>query len=94
MSDNQNTNYCYGPPFTLEGILSPQQSQFHIYKQGWADFNRIQAYNSNVSTLRTTTGDSNLTYYQYVSYAERDSFRIGQYLHQRQYPNFNWNSIN
>ena len=29
----------------------------------------------------------------YVSYAERDSFRQGQFLHQRIYPTSNWNSV-
>jgi hypothetical protein len=68
MSDNN----CYGPPFSLNGILTIQQSQFYIYKKAWADFNRVQAF---------------------ISYAERESFRIGQYLHQQQYPNSNWNSV-
>ena len=84
---------CYGPPFSLNGILTIQQSQLQIYKDAWATFDRIQTFNSNISTLRTTGKASNSTYYVFISYAERDSFRIGQYLHQQQYPTSNWNSV-
>ena len=83
---------CFGPPFITNGFLSLNQSQLTIYKKGWDDFNRIQSYNSNVSTLRSK-GNKNLTYYTYTSYAERQSFRTGQYLHQQEYPTVSWNSI-
>lgn len=83
---------CFGPPFITNGLLSINQSQLYIFKQGWSNYNRIQSYNSNVSTLRSS-GTTNLMYYTYVSYAERESFRTGQYLHQQQYPNQNWNSV-
>lgn len=91
MSANQ-TN-CYGPPFTLNGILALQQSQLRMYKQGWANFDRIQLINSNVSTLHGNKTGLDSNYYTFISYAERESFRIGQYLHQQQYPNSNWNSV-
>lgn len=88
-----NLTNCYGPPFTLNGILTIQQSQLYIYKQGWADFDRIQSYNSNISTLHGNGKALTSNYYTFVSYAERNSYRTGQYLHQQQYPNSNWNSI-
>lgn len=93
MSGNQTNTNCYGPPFSLNGILTIQQSQLHIYKKAWADFNRIQGINSNVSTLHGDGIGLDSNYYTFISYAERDSFRIGQYLHQQQYPNSNWNSV-
>jgi hypothetical protein len=83
---------CFGAPFITNGFLSLNQSQLSIYKKGWDDFNRIQSYNSNVSTLRSE-GNKKLTYYTYISYAERQSFRTGQFLHQQEYPTVSWNSI-
>jgi hypothetical protein len=87
------SNNCYGPPFSLNGILTIQQSQLSVYKQAWANFDRIQLYNSNISSLRSTGTAKDSNYYVYISYAERDSFRIGQFLHQQQYPNSNWNTV-
>lgn len=84
---------CYGPQFTLNGILSINQSQLQIYKQAWADYNRIQAYNSNISTLHGSGTGINSNYYMFVSYAEKNSFRNGQYLHQQQYPTSNWSVV-
>jgi len=84
---------CYTVPFSLSNILTIQQSQLQIYKQAWYDFERIQNFNSNISTLHGDGLGSNSNYYTFVSYAERESFRIGQYLHQQQYPTSNWNSV-
>jgi AICAR transformylase/IMP cyclohydrolase PurH len=89
MSDNN----CYGPPFSLNGILTIQQSQLYIYKKAWSDFRRIQAYDSNISTLRSSGKAKDSNYYVFLTFAERDSFRIGQFLHQQQYSNSNWNSV-
>jgi len=84
---------CYGPQFTLNGISNVNQSQLQIYKQAWGDYDRIQLYNSNVSTIHGNGTNTKATYYMYVSYAEKNSFRNGQFLHQQQYPNSNWSSV-
>ncbi len=62
------------------------------YKTYWNVFERIQAYNSNVSTLRAG-GDLGLTYYQFVNTEERTEFTYGQILHVKRYPNSNWNAV-
>lgn len=62
------------------------------YKANWATFERIQAYNSNVSTGRAA-GDLGLTYYQFVDTEERTNFLYGQMLHTKRYPNSNWNAV-
>ena len=80
------------PCFDLSGILCVNQSQRFIYQQAWRDYTRIQLYNSNVSTLHFQ-GVSNIPYYQYVSYAEKQSFNQGQLLHTQVYPNRNWNTV-
>ena len=84
--------YCGFPTFDLSGILCVNQSQKIKYNKGWDDYNRIQSYNSNISTLRYD-GAINLRYYTYLSYAERESFRTGQFLHSQVYPISNWNSV-
>lgn len=86
------SNFCSSFPFDLSGILCLNQSQKLIYQQAWATFDRIQGYNSNVSTLRGL-GNTTLTYYTYISYSEREAFRNGQYLHAQVYPNGNWNTV-
>lgn len=84
---------CYGPQFTLNGKSNVNQSQLQIYKQAWDDYNRIQGFNSNVSTLHGNGTARNSNYYSFVSYTEKNSFLNGQYLHQQQYPNSNWNAV-
>ena len=75
--------------FDLSGFLALPQSTKVLYAQYWATYDRIQAINSNVSTLRRA-GDLTRTYYQFVSGEERLAFVNGQMLHIRQYPNSNW----
>lgn len=87
------SNSCAFPVFSTQGFLTLNQSQKLIYQQAWNDYNRIQEYNSNVSTLRNLSNVTNLSYYIYVSYAEKDSFRQGQFLHQQVYPNSNWSIV-
>lgn len=84
---------CYGPQFTLNGIQTINQSQLQSYRKAWSDFDRIQLYNSNISTFNGSTGGKNSNYYMFVSYSEKNSFLNGQFLHQQQYPNSNWNTI-
>lgn len=87
------SNTCAFPIFTTIGFLTLNQSQKLIYQTAWNDYNRIQGCNSNVSTLRVLSNANDLSYYTFVSYAEKDSFRQGQFLHQRIYPDSNWNSV-
>jgi len=79
--------------FDLSGFIGLNDSQKLQYKSAWATFDRIQNINSNVSTLHVTKNQSNLPYYTFVSYDEKNQFRIGQFLHQQRYPNSNWNVV-
>ena len=65
------------------------------YQNDWNTFDRIQTFNSNVSTLRATgiTGTTNISYYTYVNYVEKTSFQNGQMLHTLYLPNSNWNTV-
>jgi hypothetical protein len=87
------SNSCPFPIFTTLGFLTLNQSQKLKYQSAWNDYNRIQEFNSNVSTLRVLSNDNTLLYYTFVSYAEKDSFRQGQFLHQQIYKTSNWNSV-
>jgi hypothetical protein len=82
-------------PFTLGPLKGLNQSQLAIYNKAWDDFNRVQSLNSNTSTVHSTYPASKLTqqYYTFVSYAEKNSFLQGQFLHTQVYPNSNWDLV-
>ena len=68
------------------------QTVFLKYKTDWNNFERIQAFDSNISTQRSN-GSTNLSYYHFVDYAERNSFKNGQSLHVLYIPNSNWDVV-
>jgi len=68
------------------------QNVYVKYKTDWNTFERIQAFDSNVSTVRATS-TTNLSYYSFVNYVERASFKNGQYLHVLYLPNSNWDLV-
>jgi hypothetical protein len=82
-------SYC----FDLSGFQGLSVGVVIKYRQDWDTFNRIQAYNSNVSTLRGESQGAGLTYYTYASGDEKVSFVNGQVLHARRYPGINWNAV-
>ncbi len=55
------------------------------YKTAWDTFNRIQMFDSNVSTLRFQ-GATNLHYYNFSNYTEKALFSQGQFLHYKSIP--------
>jgi hypothetical protein len=83
------TNVC----FDLSGFKFLGQVQKLQYQYSWDTFNRIQTYNSNVSTLRVSGNYPTLSYYQYTTQEEKATFTTGQFLHQQRYPNSNWNPV-
>ena len=80
------------PCFDLSGFKGMSPIQFRIYKDAWNVFNRVQEYNSNISTLRFA-GNKTLNYYQYVDNKERAQFATGQLLHTQVYPLSNWTAV-
>ena len=82
-----------GPPppttFDLSGWLAVPQSLKIMYQTAWNDFERIQAYNWNVSTIRSQ-GYRTQTYYIYTGFDEQNSFTRGRFLHVQRYPTSNW----
>lgn len=75
----------------VQSYAMPQNTLLK-YRTDWGNFERIQAVNSNVSTLRGD-GKPSPSYYTYVDNAERYSFQNGQSLHTLYLPNSNWNLV-
>ena len=78
--------------FDLSGFLCPSQSVKVQYQIAWATFNKVQNFNSNVSTLHAR-GNPTPSFYTFLSFGERNMFLQGQYLHYQIYPLSNWNAI-
>jgi hypothetical protein len=74
-------NYCYD----ASGFIGMSFQQNQEYKTSWATFNRIQTFDSNVSTLRFQ-GSPNLYYYNFINYAEKAQYSQGQFLHYKSIP--------
>lgn len=78
--------------FDLSGFLAVPSSLKILYQSYWTTFEIVQAYNLNVSTLRSA-GNLTQNYYIYQSYAEQNAFTNGRLLHIKRYPNSNWNPV-
>ena len=78
--------------FDLSGFLAVPSSVKLLYQQNWNIYNRVQAINSNVSTLRSA-GDLTKTYYTFPTGDEQLGFLQGEYLHVQRYPNSNWATV-
>ncbi len=81
--------------FAASSFKYMSQIQFLQYQTAWVTFDKVQAYNSNISTLRAQnpTKYYYLTYYQFATQTEKATYTTGQFLHQQVYPNSNWNSV-
>lgn len=60
---------------TMKGLTF---AQYNDYKQAIGTYNRVETYNSNVSTMRSV--NVNLTYYEFVTYQEQTDYTLGLYL--------------
>ena len=80
-------NYC-----DLSGFKFLNFAQKTEYQRAFSLFNNIQSFNSNVSTLRSA-GQTQLTYYQFISGEEKTKFLQGRFLHIQAFPNSNWDFV-
>jgi len=78
----------------ISGVSGLSFSQRLDYTNAWNTFNRIQTYNSNVSTL-INSGTSGQHYYNFSNYTEKNMFNRGQLLHLQSYPYYStlWYSV-
>ena len=54
-------------------------TQYNDYKQAIGTYNRVETFNSNVSTMRGN-GQTSMIYYEFVSYQEQSDYKIGLYI--------------
>lgn len=71
--------------FDASGFIGMTFGQKAKYTHAWNTFQRIQLFDSNVSTLRAT-GDTTLRYYTYPTQTEILTFREGLALHLQSIP--------
>jgi hypothetical protein len=71
--------------YDASGVSGQTFSQFQKSREAWDTFNRIQTFDSNVSTLNKVSG-ANLRYYTFVNYEEKAQFTQGQLLHMKSLP--------
>uniref|UniRef100_A0A6C0JXL1 Uncharacterized protein n=1 Tax=viral metagenome TaxID=1070528 RepID=A0A6C0JXL1_9ZZZZ len=76
--------------FDLSGLAPLSQGTRQKYINAWNVYDKVQAYDIAVSTLRSQ-GDRSKTYWQFATAQEHENWRIGLSLHVKRYPNQNWN---
>jgi len=69
----------------LSGFTALDFSQNQTFKTAVNTFNRIQTFDSNVSTLKHI-GAINQYYYNFTDYAEKTNYKQGQFLLRQSYP--------
>jgi len=82
------------PCFDLSGFLGLSQDIKVTYKTWWDTFERVQAFDSNVSTFRAENKKvPGFESYYVFSSTERTQFLGGRMLHIRRYPTSNWTPV-
>uniref|UniRef100_A0A6C0BBQ2 Uncharacterized protein n=1 Tax=viral metagenome TaxID=1070528 RepID=A0A6C0BBQ2_9ZZZZ len=78
----------------LSGFTQLDFSQSQTFKTAVNTFNRIQAFDSNVSTLKHI-GAINQYYYNFKDYTEKNNYIQGQLLLRQSYPTQStiWTSV-
>jgi hypothetical protein len=75
--------------FDLSGIRAVPNSVKVAYENYWNTFERVEHYNLNISTLRST-GNKTYEYYIFLTNDEQVRYTNGRMLHIQRYPNSNW----
>ena len=68
----------------LSGFKFLTFAQKTEYQRAWQIFNNVQAFNSNVSTLRSQ--GQNLSYYQFPTQQQRAQYNTGRSILVQSYP--------
>ena len=71
--------------YDLSGFTQLDFSQNQAFKTAVNTFNRIQVFDSNVSTLKHI-GAINQYYYNFTDYTEKNNYKQGQFLLRQSYP--------
>jgi len=68
----------------LSGFFFLTESQLSYYRKCSSTFNRVQDYNSNISTLRSK-GNLTASYYQFLTSEEKNQYTKGLFLLTQSY---------
>jgi hypothetical protein len=80
--------------YDFAGRLGLSSSEKILYQTYWNSFERVQAYNIHISTLRSGPGgDKTQEYYIFYDNEERVAYINGRMLHIQRYPNSNWAEV-
>ena len=80
MSNTSTNTTTLDKCFTdLSGIQSLTYRQVNEYATGWITFQRVELYNSQVSTMRAN-GDTSINYWQFETNEGLTNYRLGAVL--------------
>lgn len=65
----------------ISGLRFLTQTQLMNYREAWNIFNRVENFNSNVSTFKVSHPKILMNYYQFVDNSEKAKYRLGLFLH-------------
>jgi|LauGreDrversion4_2_1035121.scaffolds.fasta_scaffold278178_4 hypothetical protein len=71
--------------FDASGFAGLTYNQKNEYSMAWNTFNRVQLFDSNVSTVRAA-GNTTIQYYRFPTNSERYLFTEGRSLHLKTLP--------
>ena len=77
--------------FDLSGFTPVPESLLLKYRTSWALFNKVQANDIQVSTLRSQ-GDLSKSYWIFDSSQQKTTYLQGQMLHVQRYPTMDWSA--
>jgi hypothetical protein len=69
-------NTCFGSLSTIKALTYKQRTN---YQQSWTTFQKVELYNSNISTIHGQ-GNPNPMYYQYPTLQEQTLYKEGAVL--------------
>ena len=72
-------------PYDLSGFKFLYFSQFREYQNAAIFYQQVQAFNSNISTLRSG-GNTTLSYYQFPTQTQKAQYNSGRFILVQSYP--------
>jgi hypothetical protein len=67
----------------ISGFQFLSQSQYMTYKEAWNIFNKVENFNSNVSTFKASHPKVLMNYYQFANNTEKNKYNDGLSLHTK-----------
>lgn len=75
------------------GRLSPlTPDRLAAYRAAYAKYDQIRCYNLGIRAQRLA-GSTDISYWRFETYVERQQYILGQQLHVRLYPAVDWTDV-